>query len=475
VPEGVNKPRTHGVSTKMRGFALFALAACAAPPASVLHGEHTDSPLANLAQVWRVDATLRTAFADGRWLTAFVIHEHGESALQLIDQRDGHTLPALVIPELADARQPVMAGPNLAAYSVAHHQIVLVQRPSEHDDHVVAKWGKPFGDDPMLVRRIGIDRERVYVSFTPSVPLRNTALVALRVDNGELAWRRTLPDHADPTMLEGGPRAFVAGTVEDDKEAFAVGFDPATGGTRWTYRGPAARDIATDDTRIVLIRTGSVVVIDRETGHQRELRVPEIHENVVPDLVLRDGIAYIASGLDDLSAGSLFALALDDGRMLWHRTMPSSHTRLATARAIYAVTTGGVIHALDRNTGALLWEWSLGDYILVNLVEGTVGDERVFAIRRGSIRAFAPTAVPPPVEDAVIRGKLIHGCPGKQHAISVGDVDVVSRVSGDFEAHVRARGTLAVTASLASGVQVELTGRRVYRLAPIDLGLCYQP
>jgi hypothetical protein len=462
----------------MRAVALCALAACAAP-ASVLHGEHTDSPLANLAQVWRIDETIATTAADGHWLTALVIHPDGERALQLIDQRDGRALPDLVSPELADARQPVIDGPNLVAYSAAHHQIVVVRRPQEHDDRVVPRWGKPFGDDPMLVRRVGIDREQVYVSFTPSVPLRNTALVALRVDDGEVAWRRSLPDSADPTVLEGGPRAFVAGTIEhdsgQDNEEFAVGFDAATGNTRWTYRGPAARDTATDGTRIVLVRTGFVVVIDRETGHHREIRVPEIHENVVPDLTLRDGIAYIASGLDDLSAGSMFALALDDGRMLWHRTMPTAHTKLVTARAIYAVTTGGVIHSLDRNTGALLWEWSIGDFVRVDLVEGTVGDERVFVTGNGWIRAFAPTAAPPPVEDVVIRGKVLHGCPGKQHVISVGDVDVVTRVSGEFEAHLRARGTLGVGAGLTTDRQVELTGRRHYRVAPIDLGFCYTP
>jgi putative pyrroloquinoline-quinone binding quinoprotein len=224
----------------------------------------------------------------------------------------------------------------------------------------------------------------------------------------------------------------------------------------------------------VFARGGVLVVVDRDTGREHEIRVAELGGTNRPDLELRDGVAYVASWLPDATAAIAFAVGLDDGRVRWRRRLPTASGLVATGHAVYVLTTGGVLHALDRETGAPFWQWSIGRPH-VRLVAGTLGDERVFVIRDDAVVAFAVRGPPPPFEDAVIRTKLTRMCPNDYHTVTVGDAEAPVRKNGDVEAHVHARGTVYVQAPDGDGREVELIGHRDYRLAPLESSPCDAP
>jgi hypothetical protein len=441
--------------------------------------------LTDLALAWRRYERFETLLADGPRLVAFVNRDGGERPVELIDPGDGYASPPLVDAALRFATSFSMHGAQLLAMSLTSKQLTLFDRPREDDEQLTIRWTAALGEDP-IVLATALDRERAYAAFFDAKAAQPVprGLAAFAASDGAERWRRELPEGMVVEQLATGETLVAAGRLVQlggPTVAYALGLDPATGATRWTYGGGGKLALAVDDEHVVFVRADALVVVDRRTGVATELAAPVGHLSV-PNLALVGGVAYLASWLPDATAATVFAYGLADHRLRWRRAVPLVQTMLVTARAVYVLTTGGVLHAFERESGAPRWEWGLGNPRDVQLLAGRdPAREQLYALDAHGIRAFAAAAMTTAQfmgERAVIRGRLAVAC-GRSggRKIGVGDAIVTTDAAGRFEARVTARGAVHVRAQdgFDDGVDVQMIGRGAYVVGVRDIDECHGP
>ncbi|MFZ5593420.1 MAG: outer membrane protein assembly factor BamB [Pseudomonadota bacterium] len=218
---------------------------------------------------------------------------------------------------------------------------------------------------------------------------RDAEVLALRKENGAPAWRGAVSSEvlAPPAGADG---AVVVRTVDD--KIFAL--DAKTGNRLWSYsqavpvltlRGTGAPVIAGDKV-LVGLANGTLVALGLADGKVLwEIKVStpqgrsELEQMVDVDAnpLAADGVVYAVS-----FQGRLVAVSLDAGRLLWARDMSSFNDMVSDQERIYVTDSDSQIWALDRASGAALWKQDKlraravtapviqGDYVVVGDMEG---------------------------------------------------------------------------------------------------------
>lgn len=265
---------------------------------------------------------------------------------------------------------------------------------------VVHRWSQRIGQGSghqYLKLAPLVDGERVFVASHKGV-------VASFSSSGEPRWQVQLDAVINAGPGEGGQLLLFGGDAE------VIALDKRDGTVRW--RTPVSSEVLSipqrqDDTVIVHSVDGNIIALDADTGNRRWQ-----HKEAVPTLslrgssdpylianavivgtangkviaLLRDTGAVIWStvvaeprGRNDLERivdvdaeleiadgvvyassyqGTLAAIALASGQILWSRDIASSTGMLADERNLYVTDINGDVWALSRRNGGTMWKQS---------------------------------------------------------------------------------------------------------------------
>lgn len=216
-----------------------------------------------------------------------------------------------------------------------------------------------------------------FPSYTGAMLRRDTIilipagdLVALDVRTGAELWRYRGAASSTgvlPAVLVGDT-VFVPGFIGGD----AAAVDVRTGRPFWQNQlgGSIAQPLVTNSMVVYPRRDapgfgGGLVGLDRLTGREswrRPLNADGSRDEVLAAGAVVGDIAYMGS-----QKGILFAYRVSDGSIVWRDTSGArvSNLRYATrplirGDAVIFMSEAGLLRALDRGTGALLWTTVMG-------------------------------------------------------------------------------------------------------------------
>ncbi|MGV9642730.1 serine/threonine-protein kinase [Streptomyces sp. NPDC004822] len=181
----------------------------------------------------------------------------------------------------------------------------------------------------------------------------------LDADDGEVRWKRPLPDPDGRVCLlrgAGGEAYLVCQNWSLDNEdvsATSVAqLDPATGEPRWTVRLDGDQDIVGE--------TGGRLVLLPTTGAHRTLTLIDTASHIVTTVRLSEAQPETSTPtllggrlLYTRPSGSVRAFAPEDGRRLWasNSSVESPGPPVASATHLYLASPSGRLAALDLRTG----------------------------------------------------------------------------------------------------------------------------
>ena len=226
--------------------------------------------------------------------------------------------------------------------------------------------------------------------------------------DGKLRWKTTAPSEvlSPPQVADG----IVVVRTED---GHVVGLSETDGKRQWLYEHPTPPLIVRSHADVAISRgvayagfaAGKLAAIDIASGNVRweaavsqprgttELdRISDI--NSVP--VVDDGQVCTVS-----FQGNVGCFDAAQGNELWNRKLSSDKGLTIASRSLYVSDAQGVVHAMDKNTGATIWK---NDQLL----------------RRGTSRPLV-------LGDFVIVGDF----EGYLHALSSGDGHMMARIDTD--------------------------------------------
>ncbi|HEX2092647.1 MAG TPA: PQQ-binding-like beta-propeller repeat protein, partial [Longimicrobiaceae bacterium] len=245
--------------------------------------------------------------------------------------------------------------------------------------------------------RVGDDRsamvEPTVAGGTLLVPAGNT-LFAARLPDGRAAWSfRGEGTALAPAVVAGGTVLWTAqrdGGSEGNESGTLYAVELATGRLRWSH---PVRGVGTVGG--VVVRGGTVYLgtpataLDLATGRvlwtARSAEVPVGN----PALAERGDVVYTAALFRDGTEGSVSALGVADGRVLWRRALGKDEVlnfleRIWTAGDLVVVPSlSGRVIALDAATGAERWRYAPDAPRLGGI---TVDGERTYlALQNGQV------------------------------------------------------------------------------------------
>jgi eukaryotic-like serine/threonine-protein kinase len=215
------------------------------------------------------------------------------------------------------------------------------------------RWSQDVGDH--VLAPMAATDDLVFASVRPESRGPAT-LVALHTNDGSQAWRYEPPG----TVLDlGGPS--VATDTSGDSSVYVVGSDAsvralsaADGSQRWaaplyspTDGSPPA---LTADSVVVTDQSGTVYALDRATGTER-WRFATNRSSIAAPMVTA------ASVIQPAADGTLSAISLTSGHLVWHGAIADSGVLGVAARAdlIVASVTGtspGIVGLINDPAGA---------------------------------------------------------------------------------------------------------------------------
>ena len=212
--------------------------------------------------------------------------------------------------------------------------------------------GPPYG----VLRPVAVAADRVFAVVGKSV-------MALAADSGIVLWRVTIGESAWPVGLAADDAAVVV-TVADGSERgrLSVGLDAATGVERWRLAGEGriAPSIAGGDV-FCAGPEATLTAVDAATGAVRwrgpSNLQPWSEPAVASDVVLVTRRISIFDASEPLA--EIHALDRATGTPKWTHRAPGNafDPQVALGRRA-AFFTAEKLRAIDRESGALLWEWS---------------------------------------------------------------------------------------------------------------------
>lgn len=185
---------------------------------------------------------------------------------------------------------------------------------------------------------------------------------ALRQSNGGFVWQATVPSEILATPVAASGRLIVKTA---DGKVYA--FNAATGAQLWNYIQPTPDLILRGSSmpkvvgNLVIdgLANGQVVALNLNTGAvewKQTIAEPsgrntmERMTDIDADPVVVNNIIYIAT-----YQGQVAALTLQ-GKILWQKELSSYAGLTVGPKYIYAVSADGHIWAIDKKTGAKVWE-----------------------------------------------------------------------------------------------------------------------
>ena len=285
----------------------------------------------------------------------------------------------------------------------------------------------------------------------------------------DLPSGRTLWHHDSDLRLSGGPGAgdglVVAGSLDGD----VVALDAATGAVRWTAKVPnevITRPAVGQGLVVVRSNDGRVTAFDAANGERRWFWVRDLPPLTVrgnAPVALAPGFAFV--GTDE---GSLLALSLTDGRVLWEQPVGMADGRTELERMADVdgapVIDGGIVIASSYKNSTVAFEGPSGRPLWAAESGGTGGvgvasDRVVVSDAAGTVWAidkYVGTSYwqQPALARRNLGPAAVHG----DYAV-VGDFDGylhwMRLLDGEFAARTRAsRSAIAGRPVVADGILV---------------------
>ena len=189
-------------------------------------------------------------------------------------------------------------------------------------------------------------------------------LVSLDIADGTLLWSYDLPDPSN--------RWVYSSPVIDNTQIITgvsshlICLNAQDGAVEWVRCGLGCEDWissypspAIDGDYLVVafyIQPTSLAVLDRRTGATIWFREGDKSHHVYATPVIGDGVVYVVSG------SCVRAMALESGHVLWECPIALQRIQATPALApdrLIVATGQGQIHAIDLQTGAIIWSWQL--------------------------------------------------------------------------------------------------------------------
>ena len=229
-------------------------------------------------------------------------------------------------------------------------------------------WSAKLGDGE---GKIGARQQPVVADGLVFAAASGNRVVALDLQTGRQVWEfRGSKEEKKSLRLAGGPGAGEGLVVVGSLGGEVIALDAATGAERWRGKVPSEVIVAplvTQGAVFVRSNDGRVTAFDAASGERRWF-----NENELPPLTVRGNApltwapGVLFSGNDD---GTLKAMALQDGRVLWQQTIgtPDGRTELERmadvdsaplidGTLLYASSFKGRTVAIDGPSGRPMWQ-----------------------------------------------------------------------------------------------------------------------
>lgn len=257
-------------------------------------------------------------------------------------------------------------------------------------------WSTSIGDG---MGKIGLGMAPLYDNGTLYAADHEGRLAAVDAENGRKKWeiKTKLPFSGGPAV---GGSTLVMGTIDGG----VVAFDAGSGNQMWTAKVSSevlAVPAVTEEVVVVRSIDGRVFGLDARNGERRWIydhSVPLLALRGNADILVRGSTVFV--GYDD---GSVSALRLDDGSLVWSQTIASQDGRTELER-LADIGTQMVIIASDlivssyksrvvslaADSGRLLWFKEISSATGVEVdrtnlaVSDKVGDVWLLDRRNGS-------------------------------------------------------------------------------------------
>ncbi|MFK7846452.1 MAG: PQQ-binding-like beta-propeller repeat protein [Rhodothermales bacterium] len=189
------------------------------------------------------------------------------------------------------------------------------------------------------------------------VGTRKGLVHGMNLSNGKRIGRIKHDAPIEGGMTVGDGMLFVP--VAGDKKS-VVAYNLRSGKKLWTLKGqPVEAGLLYTDGKVIAVdRDAHVIAIDATTGEELWRTLLADRTTVVASPLAIGDKVYVTDEL-----GSLFALQLQDGQLLWDVGVgaPVYNTATTDGELIYVPTTRGRLSAIDASNGQLVWQFALPD------------------------------------------------------------------------------------------------------------------
>jgi outer membrane protein assembly factor BamB len=185
------------------------------------------------------------------------------------------------------------------------------------------------------------DGSRVYV------PLASESLVALDWASGDMVWSTHLKATSAPVTANGVVYIGTATSIQV--------LDGTNGDAQWTATTEATQLLCLAGTRLVAIGTTSVRAFDATSG------MPQWTQHLDDAGEPLGAQAYGDAVIVSFAKGAVRRLALDDGHIVWTRSVePRPGPPLVARNTVYIGSADNRFYALALKDGKVRWSWRTG-------------------------------------------------------------------------------------------------------------------
>lgn len=304
-------------------------------------------------------------------------------------------------------------------------------------------WSRSTGD--------GTDRQ--FVNLAPSIAGnhvyaadRGGSVWAFELESGKVVWRTKTDVPISAAAGVGEGVVLVGGS-----EAELLALEADSGEQRWrTEVSSEVLAVPQIFEGVVIVQTvdGNITALDAQNGERLW-----VHDRTVPVLTLRGTSSPLVAGgavLAGFANGKMVALQVDNGRELWEAAVAVPHGRTELQRIVdldadpvisqgvlYVASYQGSLVAINLQNGRVLWSRDMSAYAGISVDRRQVfvsdSDSEVWALDRRSGGSLW--------KQGALRKRTITGPAILDDYVGVGDFEgymhLMSRVDGSLAGRVR--------------------------------------